>query len=143
MKELKENHEFAAPIYEQLKQMHQDLKTALNSSADDLRQLHADFLLRMQQWLDLALCYTELRKVAKMVGKSITRWFTCLLHKGVPTTNNHAERQLRQIVVQRKIFGTLRNEKGTRILQTIMTLIESWKQKALNPFRMLEQMMAT
>jgi transposase len=143
MKELKENHDFAAPIYDQLKQMHQDLKGALNRSADERQQAHADFLLRMRQWLDLTLGYTELRKIAKMVGKSVTRWFTCLLHLGVPTTNNHAERQLRQIVVQRKIFGTLRNEKGTRILQTIMTLIESWKQKALDPFRMMQQIMAS
>jgi transposase len=141
MKELRENNESAVPIYEELKQMHRDLREALNRSAEGRLQSHADFLVRMRQWLDLALCYTELRKIARMVGKSITRWFTCLLHQGVPTTNNHAERQLRQIVVQRKIFGTLRNEKGTGILQTIMTLIESWKQKALDPFKMTHQMM--
>ena len=143
MKELGEKYDSAVPIYEQLKQIHEDLVRSLNSPADGHQQLHANFLLRMRQWLELALCFTELRKVAKMVGKNLVKWFTCLLHFGVPTTNNHAERQLRQIVVQRKIFGTLRNEKGTRILQTIMTLIESWKQKAIDPFKMLQEVLAS
>ncbi|MHA1579872.1 MAG: IS66-like element ISArch15 family transposase, partial [Candidatus Freyarchaeota archaeon] len=48
-------------------------------------------------------------------------------------TNNRAERALREHVVQRKIMGTLRNEKGTFVHETIMTLLATWKQRGLDP----------
>jgi len=35
-------------------------------------------------------------------------------------------------VVQRKIIGMLRNQKGTSIYETMMTLLTTWKQKGLN-----------
>jgi len=34
-------------------------------------------------------------------------------------------------VVQRKIIGGLRREKGARIMETIMTMITTWKQRGL------------
>jgi hypothetical protein len=39
-------------------------------------------------------------------------WLTFVTESGVEPTNNRAERALRELVVQRKIIGTLRNEKG-------------------------------
>jgi len=48
---------------------------------------------------------------------------------GVEATNNRAERALREHVVQRKIMGTFRNGKGTRIYETGMTVLASWKQQ--------------
>ncbi|MGB2726942.1 MAG: IS66 family transposase, partial [Halobacteriota archaeon] len=43
----------------------------------------------------------------------------------------------REHVVQRKIFGTLRNEKGTSIHERIMTVLTTWAQQGLNSFQML------
>ncbi|HID60317.1 MAG TPA: hypothetical protein EYP46_00475 [Hadesarchaea archaeon] len=40
---------------------------------------------------------------------------------------------MREHVVQRKIIGTLRSEKGTRIYETMMTMLATWKQRGLNP----------
>ncbi|MDP2907374.1 MAG: transposase, partial [Nanoarchaeota archaeon] len=60
------------------------------------------------------------------------------LHPEIEPTNNKAERALREFVVQRKITGTLRNEKGTRITETIMTAIATWKLQGHNPYRMLK-----
>jgi len=57
--------------------------------------------------------------------------------QGVEPTNNRAERALREHVVQRKITGTLRNEKGTSIYETMMTLLATWKQRGLNPAQTL------
>jgi len=79
---------------------------------------------------DSILCgaYKELRKFATTLVNGIHSWFIAILHKGVPLTNNLAERQLREIVVQRKIFGTLRTDRGCTTLETIMSLIMTWKQ---------------
>ncbi|HIE14129.1 TPA: hypothetical protein EYP70_02540 [Candidatus Bathyarchaeota archaeon] len=75
----------------------------------------------------------EVSKFAVKIRNGIDHWFTFLTTPGVEPTNNRAERALREHVVQRKIMGTLRNEKGTFIHETIMTLLATWKQRGLDP----------
>jgi len=79
----------------------------------------------------------EVRKFAAKMLNGIDNWFTFLTTPGVEPTNNRAERAIREQVVQRKIMGTLRNEKGTFIHETITTVLATWKQKGLNPTEML------
>jgi hypothetical protein len=43
----------------------------------------------------------------------------------VEPTNNRAERALRELVVQRKIIGTLKNEKGI-FIRDLLTLLATW-----------------
>lgn len=71
-------------------------------------------------------------KVEKLIGKienGFDYWFTFVTHPGVESTNNRAERTLREHVVQRKIVGTLRNRKGTSIHERIMTVLATWAQQ--------------
>jgi transposase len=78
--------------------------------------------------------------VVKFIGKianGFPYWFTFVIHQAVEPTNNRAERALREHVVQRKILGTLRNEKGTSIHERIMTVLATWAQQGLNSFQML------
>ena len=97
-----------------------------------------DLILELQQWIDYAESYRELRKFATTVKNGIDYWFTFLEHKGVEPTNNRAERALRELVVQRKIIGTLRNEKGTGIMEMVLSCISTWKQQGLNTFAELK-----
>jgi len=46
-------------------------------------------------------------------------------------------------VVQRKIIGTLRNQKGTKTYETIMTMLATWKQQGLNPSKALAESLTT
>lgn len=75
----------------------------------------------------------EVRKFATKMLNGLDHWFTFLTTPGVEPTNNRAERALREHVVQKKIMGTLRNEKGTFIHETITTILATWKQQGLNP----------
>ncbi|KXA99411.1 hypothetical protein AKJ42_03250 [candidate division MSBL1 archaeon SCGC-AAA261C02] len=59
-------------------------------------------------------------------------WFTYVIEPDVEPTNNQAERDLREPIVIRKIIGTLRNEKGTKIFERIMTMLATWKRQELN-----------
>ena len=82
----------------------------------------------------------QTERVLKFVNKvryGFKHWFTFVVEPGVEPTNNKAERALREHVVQRKIIGTLRNEKGVRIHETIMTMLATWKQQNLNTFEQL------
>jgi hypothetical protein len=83
--------------------------------------------------------YTN-ENVRKLIGKisnGFEYWFTFVLHPGVEPTNNKAERAIREHVVQRKIIGTLRNEKGTSIHERLMTVLATWSQQGLDSLQML------
>ena len=53
---------------------------------------------------------------------------------GLEPTNNLAERALKEPVVQRKIMGTLRNEKEIVIYETMMSLLATWSKQELDTF---------
>ncbi len=71
-------------------------------------------------------------EVELKLGRRIQHAITFVIMPGVEPTNNRAERALREHVVQRKIIGTFRNGKGTRIYETIMTMLATWKQQGLD-----------
>ncbi|KXA92825.1 hypothetical protein AKJ64_02095 [candidate division MSBL1 archaeon SCGC-AAA259E17] len=78
----------------------------------------------------------EEEKVADLITyieNGMGHWFTYVVEPDVDPTNNQAERDLREPIVIRKIIGTLRNEKGTRIFERVMTMIATWKRQGLNP----------
>lgn len=60
-------------------------------------------------------------------------WFTFVVKPEVDPTNNRAENDLREPIVIRKIIGTLRNEKGTCIFETVVMMLATWKRQGLNP----------
>ena len=60
--------------------------------------------------------------------------FTFTLYRGVDPTNSHAERQLREPIVHRKIRGQLKSEKGMVMFSRLMTAVSTWKLQELNPF---------
>ena len=126
-KYLAEEHNSAKSLYDGLKRIYKKATSEKPPSKNKL-------ILDMRQWIDYAECYKELRKFAIKIGNGIEYWFTFLDYKFVEPTNNRAERALRELIVQRKIMGTLRNEKGTTIMKRINTCLMTWKQKGLNPF---------
>jgi hypothetical protein len=92
---------------------------------------------RLRRWLKKRYRNREVKKFVEKVRNGFNHWFTFVTTPGVEPTNNRAERVLREHVVQRKIIGTLRNEKGTSIYETMMTMLATWKQRGLNPSEML------
>ncbi len=47
----------------------------------------------------------------------------------IEPTNNFAEQALRELIVQRKIMGGLRSEKGAETLEVISAMIATWKKQ--------------
>jgi len=71
----------------------------------------------------------ECRRFAGKVVNGVDHWFTFLEVPGVESSNNRAERALRELVVQRKIMGCFRNGKGTMICETVMSVLSTWGQQ--------------
>jgi len=93
----------------------------------------------MTHWAKRPYKTDEVRRVAAKIRNGVDHWFTFVTNPGVEPTNNRAERALREHVIQRKIIGTFRNGKGTRIHETIMTMLATWKQRGLNPSEALAE----
>ena len=90
--------------------------------------------LEMMQVAGQMSAYREFRKFAEKVKNGMEYWFTCLIHLFVEPTNNNAERALRELIVQRKIIGGLRREKGARIMETITSVIATVKKREMPLF---------
>jgi len=138
---LASQHDSAKPVFEQLRAMYYEVKTLCERKINR-QHVYRSFNLRMNQLIELCNTHREMRKFATTLRNGINAWFTAILHKGLPLTNNLAERQLREVVVQRKIFGTLRTEKGTTTMQTIMSLIMTWTQKGKNTLQELTKILS-
>lgn len=133
---LAQHYEEGKALHERLKRLYLDVQTSL--VGDPPTWLRAQIRACAEEELCSLMAKRYKSKEAKrFVGKvrnGFGHWFTFVTELGVEATNNRAERALKEPVVQRKIIGTLRNEKGTRIYETIMSLLATWKQRALNPF---------
>jgi len=93
----------------------------------------------LEYWLKKRYSSDEVRKFVKKMRNGANYLFTFVIHPNVEPTNNRAERALREHVVQRKIIGTFRNEKGTPIYETIMTMLAKWEQRGLDPSEALAE----
>lgn len=91
--------------------------------------------LEVEQIIYQMNAYTEFRKFATKVKNGLEHWFTCLINLFVEPTNNTAERALRELIVQRKIMGGLRREKGARIMEIITSVIATLKMNMLPLFQ--------
>lgn len=79
----------------------------------------------------------EVQQFITKIKNGFDYWFTFVEHPEVEPTNNIAERSLREHVIHRKIIGTLRNEKGTFIHETMMSVLATWKQQGHNTYEKL------
>ena len=73
--------------------------------------------------------YPQFKKFSIKIENGIRYWFTCVENLEVEPTNNSAEQALRELIVQRKIMGGLRSEKGAETLEIISTMIATWKKQ--------------
>jgi transposase len=139
-KYLAEQIEEAKPLSEALHKLY----SRLTSPEDRPPPKEATRLVKaakrtMMHWATKPYETDEVRRFARKIRNGIDHWFTFVTNPGVEPTNNRAERALREHVIQRKIIGTFRNGKGTRIHETIMTMLATWKQRGLNPSEALAE----
>jgi transposase len=85
----------------------------------------------MRRLMDKRYKSSRVGKFVEKMRRRYPSWFTFVTVPEVEPTNNRTERALRELVVHRKIMGTLRNQKGVRIYETL-PLIATWRQRGLN-----------
>lgn len=98
--------------------------------------------IRKAKWLleDITTCLHTIkgaRKLRTLILNGKNDWFTALYYENVPLHNNHAERELRSVVLLRKTIGCIRNWKGQRWIDVVMSTIHTWKLQKQNIFQKL------
>ena len=137
--DLAQNIPEAVPVHGALKRIYELLNEALeNNPPHEIRRVMW-YMARavLRQVIGGQYINENVRKLIGKVSNGFEYWFTFVIHPGVEPTNNRAERAIREHVVQRKIIGTLRNEKGTSIHERLMTVLATWSQMGLDSLQML------
>lgn len=94
------------------------------------------------KWMlgDILTCLKPIegaKKIWTYIKNGGEDWFTALYYEGVPLHNNHAERELRSVVLLRKAIGCYRNWKGKRWIDVVISTIHTWKLQGQNIFQNL------
>lgn len=136
---LAQKHEGQARVlYNSLCELFARIKeVTIDTSIEIRKEVFNDCIKKLQCFANIAKSYKELKKLATTIENGLEQWFTCILHPEIEPTNNKAERELREFVVQRKIFGTLRSQKGAEITEVIMSVLATWRLQGLNTYSML------
>lgn len=77
------------------------------------------------------------RKFAGTLQRAAPNLFTGVEHPEIPLHNNFCEQKIRPVAVHRKIMGCIRNEKGKRFINNLMSMTETWKLQNKNVHKML------
>jgi len=141
-KELAEKYDDAKPMHQWMKDLFAIVKSASIKDPPSKRRKIYDKCVREMTWLiERFSSYNHLTKVITTIKNGLEFRFTRILHPTVEPTNNRAENGLRELVVMKKIMGTLRNEQGAEIFAKIMTLISTWRLQAKSPYAELRALL--
>ena len=139
-KELAEKIEEAVPLHKALTRLYDELNDSLECDPPPEVRKQLWYMARttLKRWIRCEYADENVKKLVGKIKNGFEYWFTFVLRSDVEPTNNRAERALREHVVQRKIVGTLRNEKGTSIHERIMAVLATWSQQGRNSLQMLK-----
>ncbi len=100
-----------------------------------LRKLSTDFLQTGTRTKASGLA----RTMSERLKKEGPRYFTFLDHPGLEPTNNVAEQQIRQCVLNRRVTQGVRGEKGQRFWQHTWTVLATLRRRNQDAFGFLAQ----
>ena len=138
-----ERYEEAERLSEELHALHDDLTTFVEGepSASAREQKRAEASLHLEGLIREDYEVREVQQLIKKISNGLGHWLTFVTEPGVDSTNNRAERALREQVVLRKMFRTLRSAEGVRIHETITTMLATWKRRGLDPPEQLQSIL--
>lgn len=130
-KELKNNHPSYNCHHNNIKKIFDIIKETQKHPPPLKKRLQLKKLLekRTTEIADALDGHKQYHTFAVKLRNAIPSLFTCIIHLFVEPTNNIAERALRELIVIRKIIGGLRRENGARTMETITSMLATWKQQ--------------
>jgi transposase len=134
-KDYAKNNEEILVQYTRIKLLYEHLKELNKKPPDEQEIAKAKWILK-----DIVVCLKVIKGasgLATLITNGGDDWFTALYYENVPLNNNHAERELRPIVLLRKTISCYRNEKGKRWIDIVVSMLHTWKLQEKNIFQQL------
>ena len=140
-KRLAKNYEEADTVHRRLKSIFRKAKSlALYGTRQDVERL----LARIDRFGELHFEHKSIRTFRNSICKKHrNNLFEFVTNPAVPSTNNGTERAIRKVVIIRKISNGSRSEKGARILETILSIIETIRLQGKNPLKEMHRMLTS
>ena len=138
-KDIAEKHPDDKQAQSMLKYLRNIYERACNVKGSKKKRSHAcKLLLRsierlLAKYADMPL----LEKFITKLGNAKNDLFVFVINRNVPSTNNAAERGLREIVIHRKIRGGLRSIQSMVSFGNLLSCAETWKLRGM---KYLEEM---
>ena len=126
--------EEAGELLSSLRGLFHETKSELEEHPPPNRKLRDKMLRKLRVILSREYRDADVVRFVSKLKVASRDLSTFTLYKGVEPTNNHAERELREPIVHRKIRRQLKSEMGMTVFSRLMTAVSTWKLQGLNPF---------
>jgi hypothetical protein len=129
------------PIYQALRQLFVALQARLESDPSPRERADLQRVARreLESLIDRSVPDGPVATLLGKIEGGLDHWLTFVGEPAVSPTNNAAENALREPVVLRKIIGTLRNDRGMFVHETVLSLLATWRQQGRNPYEELRR----
>lgn len=140
-KRLAKNYDEAKTVHRRLKSIFHKAKSLIaKATPQDLQQL----LARIDAFSKLHFEHKSIRTFRNSICKKHrNNLFHFVTNPAVPATNNGTERAIRKAVIIRKISNGNRSEKGARILETILSIIETIRLQGKDPLNEMHRLLTS
>jgi hypothetical protein len=102
-------------------------------------QTHENFTQRLLDLTRTPRSHAANRRLAAHLYGHGEQWFMFLLDPSLPATNYRGEQAIRPAVVNRKVWGGNRTNAGASAQATIMSVLQTCKQQAIDAFSYLSK----
>ena len=129
------------PIYQALRQVYVALQARLESDPSSCERADLQRVARreLESLIDRSVPDGPVATLLGKIEGGLDHWLTFVGEPAVSPTNNAAENALREPVVLRKLIGTLRNDRGMFVHETLLSLLATWSQQGRNPYEELRR----
>jgi len=123
------------PIYDSLRQLYVALQTRLESDLTIRERAKLQRVARreLESLIEQSVPDGPVATLIRKIEGGLDHWLTFIGEPAVSPTNNAAENALREPVVLRKLIGTLRNDRGMFVHETVLSLLATWRQRDAIP----------
>lgn len=113
-------------LHQTLKDMFLELDNSLkNDSLEKRKELYPVYQNKIRNIIETDYTCPDAKKVQVRIKNQNNNLLTALLHNNVPLTNNEAERNIRKMVVTRKISGGSRSNAGASTHAVNLSIIKT------------------
>ncbi len=98
----------------------------------DREQKYQHYLKQLDQIIQRTYRFEDVRRVQTRIKNQRQNLLTAITHQNVPLTNNQAERDLRGLVIQRKISGSSQSAKGAETTAVLTSIVSTLGKRQIN-----------